>query len=227
MTADQVAALVTAIAAGVAALVLVGVVVVLGRRVRELGRAVDELRRETVPLVHDALFVVDQAATEMVRVGDVLDSAEAVLSATVDSASRLAYRTLSNPVVKVLAYSTGLGSALRRFFGRHPVAGEAPRPSTNGHVPLSRYRFPRPPRPVGAVGAPTPSRRDPTVIRRPLWLAAGAVLGAGGTLWTCRRLERLSRRVRPTAVAGEVVSMVDRTRRNAADKVRDALHRPQ
>ncbi|HXQ90870.1 MAG TPA: hypothetical protein VN768_04865 [Acidimicrobiales bacterium] len=134
MTADQVAALVTAIAAGVAALVLVGVVVVLGRRVRELGRAVDELRRETVPLVHDARVVVDQAATEMVRVGDVLDSAEAV-SATVDSASRLAYRTLSNPVVKVLAYSTGLGSALRRFFGRHPVAGEAPRPSTNGHAP--------------------------------------------------------------------------------------------
>ncbi|HXQ90869.1 MAG TPA: hypothetical protein VN768_04860 [Acidimicrobiales bacterium] len=61
------------------------------------------------------------------------------------------------------------------------------------------------------------------MIRRPLWLAAGAVLGAGGTLWTRRRLERLSRRVRPTAVAGEVVSMVDRTRRNAADKVRDAL----
>ena len=83
---------------------------------------VEELRRETVPLVHDARVVVDQAATEMVRVGDVLDSAEAV-SATVDSASRLAYRAFSNPVVKVLAYSTGLGSALRRFFGRRPVTG--------------------------------------------------------------------------------------------------------
>jgi hypothetical protein len=133
MSADNVAALVAAIVAGTASLVLVGVVVVLGRRVRELGRVVEELRRETVPLVHDARVVVDQAATEMVRVGDVLDSAEAV-SATVDSASRLAYRAFSNPVVKVLAYSTGLGSALRRFFGRRPVAPRAPVASTNGHA---------------------------------------------------------------------------------------------
>jgi len=154
MNADQVAALVTAIAAAVAALVLVGVVVVLGRRVRDLGRAVDELRQETVPLVHDARVVVDQAATEMVRVGDVLDSAEAV-SATVDSASRLAYRAFSNPVVKILAYSTGLGSALRRFFGRRPAMSRAPAPSTNGHGP----------RPDGArrdghaTSAPTRRRR--------------------------------------------------------------------
>jgi len=60
-------------------------------------------------------------------------------------------------------------------------------------------------------------------MRRPLWLAAGAALGAGGTVWARRRLERLSRRVRPNAVAGEIVSLVDRTRRSAADKVRDAL----
>ncbi len=61
------------------------------------------------------------------------------------------------------------------------------------------------------------------MIRRPMWLVAGAALGAGGTVWARRRLERLSRRVRPTAVAGELVSMVDRTRRGAADRVRDAV----
>ncbi len=133
MSADQTAALVTAIVAGVTSIVLVAVVVVLGRRVRELGRTVEELRRETVPLVRDARVVVDQAATEMVRVGDVLDSAEAV-SATVDSASRLAYRAFSNPVVKVLAYSTGLGSALRRFFGRRPASDGGRGASTNGHA---------------------------------------------------------------------------------------------
>ena len=85
--------------------------------------------------VHDARVVVDQAATEMVRVGDVLDSAEAV-SSTVDSASRLAYRAFSNPVVKVLAYSTGLGSALRRFFGRRPAldTGPAAAPTDDGHA---------------------------------------------------------------------------------------------
>jgi len=133
MSADQTAALVTAIAAGVTSIVLVAVVVVLGKRVRELGRTVEELRRETIPLVRDARVVVEEAATEMVRVGDVLDSAEAV-SATVDSASRLAYRAFSNPVVKVLAYSTGLGSALRRFFGRRPTADAGRGASTNGHA---------------------------------------------------------------------------------------------
>ena len=142
MSADQVAALVAAIAAGAASVVLVGVVVVLGRRVRDLGHAVEELRRETVPLVHGARVVVDQAATEMVRVGEVLDSAEAV-SATVDSASRLAYRAFSNPVVKVLAYSTGVGSALRRFFGRHPAIDTEPTVAGNGHAP----------RPVPGTGA--------------------------------------------------------------------------
>ena len=213
MSADHVAALVTAIAAGITSVVLVAVVVVLGRRVRELGRTVEELRRETVPLVHDARVVVDQAATEMVRVGDVLDSAEAV-SATVDSASRLAYRAFSNPVVKVLAYSTGLGSALRRFFGRHPSGGR-PR-HVLGQRPCPPGRAARPDARTAAGLAPpgaAPARGGAAVIRRPLWLAAGAALGAGGTLWARRRLERLSRRVRPTAVAGEIVSVVDRTRR--------------
>jgi hypothetical protein len=139
MSADNVAALVTAIVAGITSVVLVAVVVVLGRRLRDLGRAVDELRRETVPLVHDARVVVDQAATEMVRVGDVLDSAEAV-SATVDSASRLAYRALANPVVKALAYSTGLGSALRRFFGRHPAPDTGRAVSRNGRAPSTDVR---------------------------------------------------------------------------------------
>ena len=60
-------------------------------------------------------------------------------------------------------------------------------------------------------------------MRRPLWLAAGAALGAGGTVWARRRLDRLSRRVRPTAVAGELASLAERTRRGTADKVRDAL----
>jgi hypothetical protein len=56
-----------------------------------------------------------------------------------------------------------------------------------------------------------------------MWLAAGAALGVGGTVWTRRRLDRLSKRVRPTAVATELASMVERTRQGATDRVRDAL----
>jgi hypothetical protein len=117
MSADQVAVLVASCAASVAAVASLVAVVLLGRRVRDLRQTVEDLRRETVPLVREARVVVEEAATEMVRVGDVLGSAESV-SATVDSASRLAYRAFANPVVKVLAFGTGTGAALRRLVGR-------------------------------------------------------------------------------------------------------------
>jgi len=130
MSADTVAVLVAAGAAAIAALACLVAVMILGRRVGELRRLVADLQRETVPLLREARVVVDQAATEMVRVGDVLGSAESV-SATVDSASRLAYRAFANPVVRVLAFGTGTGAALRRLFGRGgPDVAPGPRRAT-------------------------------------------------------------------------------------------------
>jgi hypothetical protein len=58
----------------------------------------------------------------MERVGDVLGSAEAV-SATVDSASRLAYRAFANPVVKTVAFGSGLRGALRRLVALRSAGG--------------------------------------------------------------------------------------------------------
>jgi hypothetical protein len=133
-------------------------VVILGRRVRQLRELVGDLQRETVPLLREARVVVDRAATEMVRVGDVLGSAESV-SATVDSASRLAYRAFSNPVVKVLAFGTGTGAALRRLVGR-----SGPDKVVDGHGAADR------PRPES--GAPvlrptaTPRRHRRSRVRR-------------------------------------------------------------
>lgn len=86
----------------------------LRREVRRLGVIADELRVQTVPLVVDAQRVVDQAATEMERVGAVLDTTESV-HATVDSASRLAYRAFANPVVKMLAVRAGAATGIRRL----------------------------------------------------------------------------------------------------------------
>ena len=131
MGAAAVVALVAACVALVAASATIAASVSLRRRTRELSGLVSQLHTETVPLVRDARTVVDHAATEMERVGDVLGSAEAV-SATVDSASRLAYRAFSNPVVKTVAFGSGLSGALRRLFsirsGRRPKASQkAPR----------------------------------------------------------------------------------------------------
>ncbi len=151
------------VASGCAAVATVATVIVgvgLSRRTRELSQLIDELRRETLPLVRDACVVVDQAATEMVRVGDVLGSAEAV-SSTVDSASRLAYRAFSNPLVRVLAFGTGVQAALRRLFGR-PVpetriaaVSAFPRALPNGTAPSRRpARSTRAARRHGRSGAP-------------------------------------------------------------------------
>jgi hypothetical protein len=126
VSAQNIAALVASIAAGVAALAAVFVTVVLTRRMRELRQIVHALGEEAVPLVRDAHVVMDHAATEMERVGDVLTTTEA-LSGTVDSASRLTYRIFANPVVKVLAFGTGARSALRRLFSRRDASSRSRR----------------------------------------------------------------------------------------------------
>jgi hypothetical protein len=116
MSAGQIAVLVASCAC---CLAVVGILVALRslhRETRQLRMTVDELRRQTVPLVADAHRVVDQAATEMERVGAVLDTTESV-HATVDSASKLAYRAFANPVVKVLAVRAGAATGLRRLAG--------------------------------------------------------------------------------------------------------------
>ncbi|MGO8871492.1 MAG: hypothetical protein ACLQPH_08860 [Acidimicrobiales bacterium] len=121
MSAGQITVLMASLASCVAVAGLLVAVVALRRETRALHTAADELRRQTVPLVVDAHRVVDQAATEMERVGAVLDSTESV-HATVDSASRLAYRAFANPVVKVLAVRAGAATGLRRLAGHDEPA---------------------------------------------------------------------------------------------------------
>ena len=119
MTTGEIAVLVAGVACALAVVGLLAAVASLRRQVTRLGHLADELKRQTVPLVADAHRVVDQAATEMERVGAVLDSTESV-HATVDSASKLAYRAFANPVVKVLAVRAGAASGMRRLAGSAP-----------------------------------------------------------------------------------------------------------
>lgn len=116
MTTGEIAVLVASIACALAVVGLLVALASLRREVTRVGALADDLKRRTVPLVADAHRVVDQAATEMERVGAVLDSTESV-HATVDSASRLAYRAFANPVVKVLAVRAGAASGVRRLAG--------------------------------------------------------------------------------------------------------------
>src|SRR5580698_4860474 len=131
MGAAAVVALVACGVALVAAIVTTAAAVSLRRRTRELSEVASKLKTEALPLVQDARTVVDHAATEMERVGDVLGSAEAV-SATVDSASRLAYRAFANPVVKTVAFGSGLSGALRRLVALRSSGGRARGRRTGG-----------------------------------------------------------------------------------------------
>jgi uncharacterized protein (UPF0548 family) len=134
MSAGEIAVLVASIACVGAVIVLLVAIAGLRRETRTLAKISEQLRRQTVPLVADAQRVVDQAATEMERVGAVLDSTESV-HATVDTASRLAYRAFANPVVKVLAVRAGAATGIRRLAGSdsdHPAALQNGRSGQNG-----------------------------------------------------------------------------------------------
>ncbi len=127
---------VVVVAAGVtcaAAVASLLVITVLVKQVRRLDRTLGRLQREVLPMVADARQVADAAATEMVRVGAVLENTESVTS-TVDSATRLAHRAFANPVVKVLALRAGAASGLRQL--RQPStqnAGHAGPRARGGH----------------------------------------------------------------------------------------------
>ena len=88
--------------------------VVLARTLAALRLTVEDLRRTTVPLVDDLHTTVQRATVELDRVDTLLGTAESI-SSTVDSASRLAYLTFSNPVIKALAFASGTSRAVRRF----------------------------------------------------------------------------------------------------------------
>jgi hypothetical protein len=57
---------------------------------------------------------VGQANAELERADGLIGAAESI-STTADSASRLAYMAVSNPVIKVLAFGTGTARATRRL----------------------------------------------------------------------------------------------------------------
>jgi hypothetical protein len=108
------AAVVVAVASGIAVVVLIFAVLELTRATRALRETVEELQAQTLPVVQSLRSTVDAANAELDRVDGLLQTAETV-TATVDSASRLAYLALSNPVIKVLAFLSGTGRAARRM----------------------------------------------------------------------------------------------------------------
>ncbi len=118
------AAAALAVVAVLLAVALAFVTTALLRPLRSLQAVVDDLNREAVPLLADLQGDARKASAGLDRVGDLVGAAESV-TRRVDGASKLAYVTFSNPVVKVLAVGHGVSRVGRRLRGR-PEPGRRP-----------------------------------------------------------------------------------------------------
>ena len=117
------AAALTVVAVGLA-VALASVTVALRRTLLSLRAVVDDLHRETVPLLSGLEGDARKASQGLDRVGDLVAAADSV-TRRVDGASKLAYVTFSNPVVKVLAVGLGVSRVSRKLRGK-------PEPARNG-----------------------------------------------------------------------------------------------
>ncbi len=97
------------------------VLLVLLRAVRVLGLAIDhvtvqvsELREQTLPALAEARRSLKNVEGQAAKADALLDVAASITS-TADNASKLAYRVVTNPVVKVLAFFSGTRRAASRL----------------------------------------------------------------------------------------------------------------
>jgi hypothetical protein len=105
------------------AVALVFVMAALTRTIRSLQSVADDLNREAVPLLANLEGDARKASAGLDRVGDLVGAAESV-TRRVDGASKLAFATFSNPVVKVLAVGHGVSRVGRRLRGRPEAGGK-------------------------------------------------------------------------------------------------------
>ena len=82
--------------------------------VRQLRLTVERLRAETLAITAAMQDALRDAEHEIDRVDALLTAAEGV-GGRIDGASRLVTKTVTNPVVKVLAIGTGTKQAVRRM----------------------------------------------------------------------------------------------------------------
>ncbi len=106
------------------AVVLGGLLVALASlvtTVRRLRVTVERLQDETLAISRAMQDALSDAEHEVDRVDALLTAAEGV-GGRIDGASRLVTRTVTSPVVKVLAIGTGTKQAVRRMRGERGIA---------------------------------------------------------------------------------------------------------
>jgi ABC-type transporter Mla subunit MlaD len=114
VTVGDTAALIVASASVAAVAALLYAVLAVNRTLRELRTTLDEVRAEALPVVAELRATAREANNEIARIDGVIGTASTI-SATVDSASKLAYAAFSNPVIKTMALASGTSKAAKRL----------------------------------------------------------------------------------------------------------------
>jgi hypothetical protein len=114
VSATDLAAVIVAIASVTAVVLLAVALVALTRTLKALREVANLMRTETVPVLDDLRDTVHAANHELARFDRLVTTAESV-TGTVDSASRLAYLAMANPVIKGVAFASGTAKAARRL----------------------------------------------------------------------------------------------------------------
>lgn len=81
---------------------------------RDLRATVRALQQQSIALADEMRIALRDAENEVDRVGALLTAAETV-GDRIDTASRIVSKTVTNPVVKVLALGTGTKRAVKRM----------------------------------------------------------------------------------------------------------------
>ena len=147
MSAGDVLLVVAATVVTMLVAVLAFTLVALTRTLRDLRDTANALYDEALPLLASARDAVNEAAVEVDRVERLVSSAE-LLSGAVDGASRMAARTLRSPVVKAMAFSTGVSRAAQRMREgdaapapvSQPVGRRRKRRARNADAPAAKKR---------------------------------------------------------------------------------------
>jgi hypothetical protein len=122
VSASDLAAVIVAACSVVAVVLLAVGVVALLRTLRAMREVATLLRTEAAPVLDDLRDTVDAANGEIDRLDRLVTTAESV-TGTVDSASRLAYIAMANPVIKGVALASGTARAARRLRPRRDGGG--------------------------------------------------------------------------------------------------------
>ena len=126
MSTSDVLAVVAATVVTIVVVVLAVVLVSLTRTLRDLRATLTVLEHDTIELLDDARASVEEAATEIDRVERLVTSAQRLGDAK---------RAIATPVVKAMAFGTGVSRAAHRL-----REGEEPRSSRSARSTRARRR---------------------------------------------------------------------------------------